>query len=243
MRIAVAGRSLAAILIVVPISNAHAAPVNPELPSVRAAKKVAVVKTTAATTKTAVAAKPKPARPTLVATINLSTQRMSVASNGRPLYTWRISSGRRGFETPTGRFRPGWMAKQWYSRKYDMAPMPYSVFFNGGIATHGTTAVSRLGRPASHGCIRLQTANARRFYNLVRRHGMKRTRIIVTGRTKKSRYVARSRPRRTPVRYARRRSAGVVRHSARSFNRTPVYRPRRQGYRAPRRLIYPGDRY
>ncbi len=127
--------------------------------------------------------RPSPlALPTLVARIDLTGQRLTVHSGGVQLHSWKISSGRAGHETPTGTYRPGWMAKQWYSRKYDMAPMPYSVFFNGGIATHGTTAVGRLGRPASHGCIRLRTANARVFYNLVRRHGLRNTRIIVTGR-------------------------------------------------------------
>jgi len=200
-----------------------------------------------AETKTAAIAKPKPAPilPTLRATIDLTSQRMTVASSGRHLYTWRISSGRRGYETPRGSFRPGWMAKQWYSRKYNMSPMPYSVFFNGGIATHGTSAVSRLGRTASHGCVRLHTANARRFYHLVRKHGMSRTRIVVTGKSKHPRYAKRTSQRR----FSRRRSLGVVsnrrmRYTARSYNRTPYYRPRARAYRArSRRLIYPGDRY
>ena len=51
------------------------------------------------------------------------------------------------------------------------------------------------GRPASHGCIRLRTANARKFYNLVREHGKARTRIIVTGYAEQSRVVERSQPR------------------------------------------------
>ena len=60
-----------------------------------------------------------------------------------------------------------------------MSPMPYSVFYHGGYAIHGTGAVSRLGRPASHGCVRLHTANAKTFYNLVRRVGMGNTRVVV----------------------------------------------------------------
>ena len=137
------------------------------------------------------------------------------------------------------------MAKGWHSRKYHMAPMPYSVFFSGGIATHGTTAVSRLRQPASHGYIRLPTANARTLYNLVRRHGMKRTGIVVTGHTRQgSRKVARCvnrrmrRSVRRPVRKNYRRSRRFVRHSVASFHRTPTYRSRRS-----KRLIYPGDRY
>lgn len=128
-------------------------------------------------------AAPKPPVTRLVATIDLSTQRMTVAVDGSTAYVWPISSGRAGFLTPTGSFRPQWASKMHYSKKYDLAPMPYSVFFNGGIATHGTSAVGMLGQPASHGCIRLTTANAQTFFNLVHRHGFASTRIVVRGST------------------------------------------------------------
>lgn len=72
----------------------------------------------------------------------------------------------------------------WYSRKYDMAPMPHAVFIHGGVAVHGTQHVSALGRPASHGCIRLAPGNARTFYNLVHQHGLKRVRVAVHGTPK-----------------------------------------------------------
>ncbi|RUY05234.1 L,D-transpeptidase, partial [Mesorhizobium sp. M7A.F.Ca.US.005.03.2.1] len=71
-------------------------------------------------------------------------------------------------------------ARMWYSRKYHMSPMPYSVFFHGGYAIHGTGAVRQLGRPASHGCVRLHTANAATFYSMVREVGFGNTRIVVT---------------------------------------------------------------
>ncbi len=67
-----------------------------------------------------------------------------------------------------------------YSSKYHNSPMPHSIFFRGGYAIHGTNAVSRLGRRASHGCVRLHRANARRLYNLVRKYGKGRTRIVIT---------------------------------------------------------------
>jgi lipoprotein-anchoring transpeptidase ErfK/SrfK len=67
----------------------------------------------------------------------------------------------------------------WYSRKYDNSPMPHSIFFRGGYAVHGTNHVKSLGRPASHGCVRLAPGNARALYNLVRAHGAKNTRIVV----------------------------------------------------------------
>ena len=121
--------------------------------------------------------------PTLKAYVDLSRQIMMVFGKGNILYTWQISSGRRGHETPTGTYKPTWMARRWRSRQYHGAPMPYSVFFNRGIATHGTTAVRRLGKPDSHGCIRLQTSHARIFYNLVKLHGKHKTRIIIIENT------------------------------------------------------------
>ena len=154
--------------------------------------------------------KTKPLAPTLHAHIDLTAQRMIVKSGGQTLHQFAISSGRSGHETPRGRFTPAWTAKMWHSRKYNMAPMPYSVFFNGGIATHGTNAVKRLGRPASHGCIRLTTSNARKFFQLVHRHGKKRTRIVVTGFAKQVSYsVAQASTSTTPAATVRRRKPRV----------------------------------
>lgn len=118
-------------------------------------------------------------RADVVARVDLSSQTMHVKVNGRTYARWKISSGRNGFRTPTGTWRPKWTTKMHYSRKYDYSPMPYSVFYNRGYAVHGTNYVRRLGRPASHGCIRLHTANARKFYNLVKRYGRKNTVIKV----------------------------------------------------------------
>lgn len=72
------------------------------------------------------------------------------------------------------------MHKMWHSRKYNMSPMPYSIFYHGGYAIHGTNAVSKLGSPASHGCVRLHTTNAKRLYALVKKIGPGNTRIVVT---------------------------------------------------------------
>jgi lipoprotein-anchoring transpeptidase ErfK/SrfK len=123
-----------------------------------------------------------PLPPTLTASVDLARQTMSVSVNGEPRYSWPISSGVAQFPTPTGTFRAQWSSKMWYSRKYDMAPMPNAVFINGGVAVHGTYHTAALGRAASHGCIRLSTANARTFYNLVQRHGLARTLVSVHGR-------------------------------------------------------------
>ncbi len=100
--------------------------------------------------------------------VNLSQQRMLVYVDGELAYSWPVSTARRGYVTPKGVYRPQRMARMHYSRKYNNSPMPYSVFFRGGYAIHGTTATRRLGRPASHGCIRLATGNARQLYHLIK---------------------------------------------------------------------------
>jgi lipoprotein-anchoring transpeptidase ErfK/SrfK len=115
----------------------------------------------------------------LEARIDVSSQTMKVLRNGRVIHTWKVSTARKGYVTPRGSWRPTRLHRMWYSRKYDMSPMPYSVFYYGGYAIHGTNYVKQLGRPASHGCIRLHTANAARFYSLVQQFGRGNTRITV----------------------------------------------------------------
>jgi lipoprotein-anchoring transpeptidase ErfK/SrfK len=115
----------------------------------------------------------------LVATVDLSSQTMTVERYGKVIHTWPVSTARAGFSTPQGEWRPYRMHKLWHSRTYDNAPMPFAVFYDRGWAVHGTTAVSRLGTPASHGCVRLETVNAETFYNLVREIGAGNTRVII----------------------------------------------------------------
>jgi L,D-transpeptidase-like protein len=106
---------------------------------------------------------------------------MHVSENGHSKYVWPVSSGSRGHDTPTGTFKPVWTSKMWYSRQYDYAPMPNAIFFHGGAAIHGTAYVGNLGRPASHGCVRLAPRNAATLYKLVASHGKAATRIVVHG--------------------------------------------------------------
>jgi hypothetical protein len=110
--------------------------------------------------------------------IDLSKQRMVVADKRGAKHVWPISSGRRGYVTPRGNFRPTVLRRMHYSRKYDNAPMPHSIFFRGGYAIHGTNAVGQLGRPASHGCVRLAPGAAARLFAMVQRDG---ARIRITG--------------------------------------------------------------
>jgi len=115
----------------------------------------------------------------LVARVDVSNQTMTVSKNGRVIHRWRVSTARSGYWTPRGTWSPKRLHRMWYSRKYEMSPMPYSVFYHGGYAIHGTNYVKSLGRPASHGCIRLQTGNAAQFYALVQQVGRANTRITV----------------------------------------------------------------
>lgn len=111
--------------------------------------------------------------------IDLSAQEMHIQLDGRTLHAWPVSTGRPGYGTPTGSYAPIRLEAKWYSRKYNNAPMPHSIFFRGGYAIHGTTEISSLGRPASHGCVRLHPDNARILFDLVRRHGFSGTRISI----------------------------------------------------------------
>ncbi|MEH6728440.1 MAG: L,D-transpeptidase [Hyphomicrobiales bacterium] len=115
----------------------------------------------------------------VVAKVDISDQKMRVYINGIPRHTWKVSTGRSGYRTPVGSYNPTRTHKMWHSRKYNMSPMPYSVFFHRGYAVHGTNQVKRLGRPASHGCVRLHTSNAKRLYSLVKKYGRSNVQIKI----------------------------------------------------------------
>lgn len=121
-----------------------------------------------------------PAHAGLHIKVDLATQTMNVSTSDGETYAWKVSSGRQGYRTIRGNFKPTRLEKNWYSRKYGGA-MPHAVFFRGGFAIHGTTAINRLGRPASHGCVRLHPANAAKLFALVKEHGAGATRIAIQG--------------------------------------------------------------
>mgnify|MGYP001209097355 CR=1 FL=1 len=112
--------------------------------------------------------------------VDISSQSMSVDVNGWSYGRWKVSTARDGYYTPRGAWRPFALKKMHYSRKYDNSPMPNSIFFLGGYAIHATGYVKSLGRPASHGCIRLHPTNAAKLYSLVQKHGLNATRITIT---------------------------------------------------------------
>jgi lipoprotein-anchoring transpeptidase ErfK/SrfK len=121
-----------------------------------------------------------PARADVVVQIDKSSQRMAVIVDGIMRYDWPVSTGRSGFGTPSGVYHPQLMARRWFSRKYYNSPMPHAIFFYGGFAIHGTYELSRLGGPASHGCVRLHPSHAAELFALVERNGPRHTRIEIS---------------------------------------------------------------
>jgi len=114
--------------------------------------------------------------------VDKASQRMTVSVDGQERYSWPVSTGMAGYLTPAGSFTPFRMARTHFSKEWDDAPMPHSIFFTeAGHAVHGSRVTGRLGSPASHGCIRLSPANAATLFGLVKSEGLGNTRIEVAG--------------------------------------------------------------
>ena len=116
----------------------------------------------------------------VVAHVDISQQKMKVYQNGRLKYIWPVSTARPGKVTPTGQWKGKWLSKNHRSSRYNNAPMPYSIFYSGNFAIHGTNQINRLGRPASAGCVRLHPDNARVLFNLATRYGVKNVKVRIT---------------------------------------------------------------
>jgi hypothetical protein len=115
-------------------------------------------------------------------TVDKDNQQMTVAVDGVERYHWPVSTGIPSYETPNGSFRTFRMEEDHYSKEFDDAPMPHSIFFTKiGHAIHGTDSVSRLGSPASHGCVRLSRDHASTLYALVQQEGVLNTTVTLTG--------------------------------------------------------------
>ena len=111
--------------------------------------------------------------------VDISEQKMWVAVDGAPTHTFDVSTGRKGYTTPTGRYEVTRMYRKYHSKKYDGAPMPYAIFFHEGFAIHGTTDLKHLGSIASHGCVRLHPDNAKVLFEIVKQFGAERTEIAI----------------------------------------------------------------
>ena len=114
--------------------------------------------------------------------INKISQKMTVTVDGVEKYVWLVSTGASGYSTPSGSYTPFRMESDHYSKEWDDAPMPHSIFFTpGGHAIHGSLHTKSLGTAVSHGCVRLAPENAAKLYALVEKDGMKNTKVIVNG--------------------------------------------------------------
>jgi len=127
--------------------------------------------------------------------IDLAAQRLTVVRGGGETAVWKISSGRVGYETPVGHYSVMRMEADHHSDEYDQAPMPYAIFFSPrGLAIHGTFERG-LGRPASHGCVRLSVANAQKLYEWVEQQGGASIEIVGETRSAMRRAPREERPR------------------------------------------------
>src|ERR1044072_5589363 len=115
-------------------------------------------------------------------TIDKSAQLMTVEKDGRALYQWPVSTGKAGFDPPSGKFKAFRMERDHTSKEWDDAPMPFSIFFTQkGHAIHGSLDTKNIGRPASHGCVRLPPASAEKLFALVQKDGVLNTRVTLPG--------------------------------------------------------------
>jgi hypothetical protein len=123
-----------------------------------------------------------PAAHSILINIDKSTQQMTVFVDGVPKYDWPVSTGKRGYSTPSGTFTATSMNEIWYSKQWDNAPMPHAIFFmKDGHAIHGSYEVKHLGHPASHGCVRISPQNATLLYDLVKETGLENTQVVLSG--------------------------------------------------------------
>ena len=123
-----------------------------------------------------------PARAAVLVTIDKSIQQMTVSVDGVRRFTWPVSTGRGGYATPSGSYTPFRLEEDHYSKEWDDAPMPHSIFFTPkGHAIHGSYETKRLGTAASHGCVRLAPKNAAILFALVKEQGLGNTKVVLSG--------------------------------------------------------------
>lgn len=117
-----------------------------------------------------------------------SRQVLYLYLDGELTDSFKVSTGKGRYRTPDLNLRPsGPIFTKYTSKKFPggnyqgLGNMPYAVFVRGGYAIHGTTPgnFSKLGAPASHGCIRLHPDNGRVFYELVKLVGLSNTWVNV----------------------------------------------------------------
>jgi hypothetical protein len=176
----------------------------------------------------------------MVIHVDKSTQRMTVSVDGERRYSFVVSTARAGYSTPNGTYHPERLERKWFSKKYYNSPMPHSIFFHGGYAIHGSYEISRLGGPASHGCIRLHPEDAAELYALVQQQGMGDTTIVVSGATPSRREVVRE-PR-SPWQVSRPGEEEGNSMEAPYRRAEPYASPYSQPYQQPYQQPYVGER-
>ena len=125
---------------------------------------------------------PAAAAASILINVNTSAQRMTVTVDGVTRWVWPVSTGNRGHATPSGAFTAFRMEEEHFSKEFDDAPMPHSIFFTKqGHAIHGTLDARHLGSAVSHGCVRLSTAHAAKLYVLVEQQGLGATQVVIRG--------------------------------------------------------------
>jgi L,D-transpeptidase catalytic domain len=176
-------------------------------------------------------------------TVDKNAQLMTVDVDGVARYQWPVSTGNPSHETPNGTFRAFRMEEDHYSKEFDDAPMPHSIFFTKiGHAIHGTDSEGRLGTPASHGCVRLSRANAAKLYALVQQQGVLNTSVTLTGSAQVA--LARNPRPRAAIAVARRDAADPYATQYDAVGDPVVLAPPRQiapQVRADDGYIYPAD--
>ncbi len=115
----------------------------------------------------------------VVARVSITDQTMKVYHEGRLLFTWPVSTAKAGKVTPTGNYHPEVLSRHHRSKRYNNAPMPFAIFYDGDFAIHGTDQISHLGKPASHGCVRLDPHNAEILFEMVKWEGMQNTLVEI----------------------------------------------------------------
>lgn len=127
---------------------------------------------------------PAPKKATILIDINKAKQKMTIFVDGIQKYDWPVSTGRAGYSTPSGTYTATSMNEIWYSKEWDNSPMPHSIFFmKDGHAIHGSYEVKHLGKPVSHGCVRIAPENATTLYALVKANGLENTQVVLNGLT------------------------------------------------------------
>jgi L,D-transpeptidase catalytic domain len=102
-----------------------------------------------------------PCGKTAKACLDLSANKAWLMNKGAVTYgPVQVTHGRPGYATPPGTFKVSFKDIDHKSSEFNGAPMPYSVFFNGGIAFHQGSL-----QQLSHGCVHLSKTAAQKFYS------------------------------------------------------------------------------